>query len=477
MTTISVARGDGIGPEIVDAALRVLAAAGARLTVDHIDIGQKVQRGGADCGAGPQALDSIRRTGVLLKAPTSVPPGSGFRGLTAVLRKRFGLYANVRPCRRLTTGHDRGPASDLVIVRENEEDLYSGIEHRQSEEAYHCLKLVSRPGCERVIRVAFEFARLHGRRKVTCLTKDNVMKLTDGLFRQVFHEIGREYPEIKQDHLIVDVGAARLATRPDRFDVIVTLNLYGDILSDIAAEVVGSLGSSCSAHLGDQAAVFEPIHGAACDIAGKGKANPSAMIQAAVMMLAHVGQTDVARLVGNAWLRTFEDGLGTGHGFENGLGVSETVSTSGFAEAVIARLGVQPSRLQPVVFGEAPGGLHLKPYARRAPPAVKTLVGVDVFIDEPNATPAELLRKLQAGDDQPLELASIANRARQIWPGDAQGVFCTDIWRCRFLARPHKHPTAFDVVALLGALAAQGAAFVKTEQLFEFDGKPGFSIH
>lgn len=248
---IAVAWGDGIGPEIMDATLRILAAAGANIAPQRIELGEAVYLAGHRAGIAPEAWDVLRATRVLLKAPVTTPSGGGYKSLNVTLRKTLGLYANLRPCTAyapwVPTNH---PGMDVVIVRENEEDLYAGIEHRQTAEVYQCLKLVSRPGCERVIRHAFEYARANGRRKVTCMVKDNIMKLTDGLFYRVFEEIGAGYPEIAKDRLIVDIGAARLATRPERFDVIVTPNLYGDILSDIAAEVAGSVGLAGSANIG-----------------------------------------------------------------------------------------------------------------------------------------------------------------------------------------------------------------------------------
>ncbi len=223
---VTIARGDGIGPEIMDAALRVLEAAGARLAIEEIAIGERVYRGGLSSGIAPEAWASLRRTKTFFKAPVTTPQGGGFKSLNVTIRKGLGLFANVRPCRAyapfVATKH---PAMDVVIVRENEEDLYAGIEHRQTDEVYQCLKIISRPGTERIVRYAFDYARASGRKKVTCLTKDNIMKLTDGLFHRVFDEIGAEYPEIAKEHMIIDIGAARLADQPHRFDVVVTHNL------------------------------------------------------------------------------------------------------------------------------------------------------------------------------------------------------------------------------------------------------------
>jgi isocitrate dehydrogenase len=309
---VTVAYGDGIGPEIMTATLDVLHAAGARIAPERIDIGEKVYAAGNTAGIAPEAWESLRRTRVFLKAPITTPQGGGVKSLNVTIRKTLGLFANVRPCRAyapfIGTHH---PFMDVVIVRENEEDLYAGIEHQQTDEVVQCLKLITRPGCEKIIRYAFEYARSRGRKKVTCFTKDNIMKLTDGLFHKVFDEIAAEYRDIQNDHMIVDIGMARMAAVPERFDVVVLPNLYGDILSDVAAEVSGSVGLAGSANIGDQGAMFEAVHGSAPDIAGRNIANPSGLLLSAVKMLAHIGQGPIAERIHNAWLRTIEDGVHT----------------------------------------------------------------------------------------------------------------------------------------------------------------------
>ena len=241
-TPITVAHGDGIGPEIMDATLRILDAGGAALEIETIQIGEAVYAQGITAGIEPEACESLHRTKVFLKAPITTPQGRGFKSLNVTVRKTLGLFANVRPCPSyapyVATKH---PDMNVVIVRENEEDLYAGIEHRQTDEVVQTLKLFSRPGCERISRYAFEYARRYGRHKVTCFTKDNIMKLTDGLFHEVFDEVAAEYPEIENEHWIVDIGAAKLADTPEAFDVVVMPNLYGDILSDVAAQIAGSV--------------------------------------------------------------------------------------------------------------------------------------------------------------------------------------------------------------------------------------------
>src|SRR6266536_4146920 len=292
-TPITVAAGDGIGPEIMSATLAVLEKSGAQLAIEEIEIGERVYRRGASSGIEPSAWESLRRTRVFLKAPITTPQGGGFKSLNVTTRKTLGLYANVRPCVSydpfVETKH---PNMDVVIVRENEEDLYAGIEHRQTEQVTQCLKLISRPGSEKIVRYAFEYARRHNRKKVTCFTKDNIMKLTDGLFHKIFNEIAAEYSDIENEHWIVDIGAAKMADTPNAFDVIVMPNLYGDILSDVAAQIAGSVGLAGSANIGENIAMFEAIHGSAPRRAGQNLANPSGLLLGAVLMLVHIGQTE-----------------------------------------------------------------------------------------------------------------------------------------------------------------------------------------
>jgi isocitrate dehydrogenase len=263
-TPITVAHGDGIGPEIMAATLHILKEAGAALDIETIEIGEKVYLRGNSAGIEPSAWESLRRTKVFLKAPITTPQGGGFKSLNVTARKTLGLYANIRPCRSyypfVRTKH---PVMDLVIVRENEEDLYAGIEYQASNDEMLSLKLISRPGSEKIVRYAFEYAQQFNRKKVTCFTKDNIMKMSDGLFHKIFDEIGVEYPSIEKEHWIVDIGAAKMADTPEAFDVIVMPNLYGDVLSDVAAQIAGSVGLAGSSNIGSQCAMFEAIHGSA----------------------------------------------------------------------------------------------------------------------------------------------------------------------------------------------------------------------
>lgn len=474
MTRITVAKGDGIGPEIMDATLAIIKAAGAQLEIDEIEVGEKVYLAGNTSGIDKSSWDIIRRNKVFLKAPITTPQGGGYKSLNVTTRKSLGLYANIRPCISLhpfvRTKH---PQMDLVIVRENEEDLYAGIEHQQTDEVIQCLKLISRPGCEKIIRYAFEYAKQYGRKKVTCFTKDNIMKQTDGLFHQVFNEIAASYPEIENEHWIIDIGAAKLAETPEVFDVLVMPNLYGDVLSDIAAQIAGSVGLAGSSNIGEECAMFEAIHGSAPRIAGQNKANPSGLIQGAILMLSHIGQTEVAESVQNAWLKTIEDGIHTSDIFKEGVS-RELVGTREFAEAVIRNLGAQPKQLSPVKYDKE-AKISLPKYIRKAP-AKKELMGVDLFVHW-NGSNVEALAKLigSLGNGHVI-LNMITNRGIKVYPDGFPETFCTDHWRCRFKPAEGKSMTKPDIIQLLQQADQNGIDVIKTENLYAFDGKPAFSL-
>jgi isocitrate dehydrogenase len=468
---ITVARGDGIGPEIMDATLRIIQAGGARLDIEEIEIGEAVYNRGNSAGIDPEAFESLRRTKVFLKAPITTPQGGGFKSLNVTVRKTFGMYANIRPCVAYAPFVDtKHPEMDVVIVRENEEDLYAGIEHRQTDDVVQTLKLISRPGSERVIRYAFEYARANKRSKVTCFTKDNIMKMSDGLFHKIFDEVAAEYPDITNEHWIVDIGAAKLADTPEIFDVVVLPNLYGDILSDVAAQIAGSVGLAGSANVGSSVSMFEAIHGSAPRRAGQNLANPSGLFLGAVLMLVHIGQGDVATKVHNAWLRTIEDGVHTYDIYEEGVS-KEKVGTREFADAVIARLGQEPQTLKPVAYAAGQSiEVEVKPQAT----AHKERVGIDVFLHQGDLTPDELAAKLQAVE-APFRLDMISNRGQSVWPAGAPETLMTDHWRCRFLAGDGASVTGRDTVDLQGRIVDAGLDVIKTEGLFTFDGETGFS--
>ena len=472
-TTITIAYGDGIGPEIMAATLSILKAAGAELEYEVIEIGEKVYKRGISTGIEDSAWESLRKNKVFLKAPITTPQGGGVKSLNVTVRKTLGLYANVRPCAAFAPYIDtKHPKMDLVIIRENEEDLYAGIEHQQTNDVVQALKLISRPGSEKIVRYAFEYARAHKRKKVTCMTKDNIMKLTDGLFHRVFNEIGEEYPEIQKDHYILDIGCAFVAEKPEMFDMIVTLNLYGDIISDIAAQVAGSVGIAGSANIGDDFAMFEAIHGSAPTIAGQNIANPSGLLQGAIQMLVHVGQPQVASTIANAWLRTIEDGVHTKDIYSYNHS-HDLVGTQEFANEVIARLGKLPDHFKQVAFPAHAEAFKTVPYVPRE--QKKEMIGIDVFLDS-RLSPDQIAEKIHTIRIGELQLRIISNRGVKVWPNGAAETFCTDHYRCRFRT-PNNTPISHNnIVALLAEIEKTGLDFIKIESLCTFDGVLGFSL-
>tara|TARA_B100001123_G_scaffold445198_1_gene596124 strand:- start:6476 stop:7918 length:1443 start_codon:yes stop_codon:yes gene_type:complete len=470
---ITVAYGDGIGPEIMEATLNILEAAGADLAPEKIEIGESVYLRGVSSGIEDEAWDSLRRTRVFLKAPITTPQGGGFKSLNVTTRKVLGLYANVRPCVAydpfISTKH---PSMDVVIVRENEEDTYAGIEHMHADGVAQTLKLITRSGSERICRHAFEFAVTHGRDKVTCFTKDNIMKLTDGLFHRVFDEVAADYPDIENEHWIVDIGAAKLADTPELFDVVVLPNLYGDILSDVAAQIAGSVGLAGSANIGDGYAMFEAIHGSAPRRAGQNLANPSGLLHGAVMMMVYVKQVDIASSIHNAWLRTIEDGIHT-YDVYTEKHSTKKVGTKEFSEAVIDRLGMMPTHFDSAQYAERPS--HKRSTVILRDEFVnKALVGVDVFIDWTGGGPDDLAGLLQPLQGSQLKLEIIDNRGVKVWPDGLPETYTTRHWRCRFGG--HKPINHEDIVGLLNRMGDSGFDFVKTENLYTYDGERGFSL-
>lgn len=473
-TPIAVAYGDGIGPEIMQAVVHVLDEAGAPLEYKKIEIGEKVYLSGHPTGIEDSSWETIKNTKAFLKAPITTPQGGGFKSLNVTIRTTLGLFANIRPCVAyhpfVRTKH---PQMDVVIVRENEEDLYAGIEYKQTPGVCESIKLISRHGCEKIVRHAFEYARHYGRKKVTCFTKDNIMKFSDGLFHKVFNEIAKEYPNIENEHWIVDIGAAKLADTPEAFDVIVMPNLYGDILSDVAAQISGSVGLAGSANIGDKGAMFEAIHGSAPRRAGQNVANPSGLLLASVMMLIHLGENRIAERIHNAWLKTLEEGIHTYDIFTEGKS-KRKVGTKEFAQAVAKLLGEKPSTLKPISYQErqkiAPLVTeHYHVEAKRA------LVGVDVFVYSKEKAEA-LIKKASAVATPALSAKMISNRGVRIWPDGHPETTCIEQWRCRFMHKQKNHPvTQGEILTLLEELESHGFDMIKTENLYLIDETPGYS--
>ena len=470
-TTVTAISGDGIGPEVKRAVQRVLAAAGARITWEEAEAGAEVFKRGVASGCPQETLDSIARTGIVLKGPLETPVGYGEKSANVTLRKFFELYGNIRPVRELpgirTPFSGRG--IDLVIVRENVEDLYTGIEHMQTAGAAQCLKLITEPGCERIVRLAFGLTKAEGRHKLACATKANIMKMTEGMMKRVFEHVAPEYPEIAASHIIIDNCAHQLVIAPEQFDVIVTTNMNGDIISDLAAGLVGGLGVAPSSNIGDHAAMFEAVHGSAPQIAGKDLANPTALMLSAVMMLRHIGDYAAAEKVEQALLVTLEEERNlTGDIAPRGTGVG----TTAYTDQVIANLGRTSSQrsrqYQALTLPVWPKGVwHHESESR-------IMTGLDVFIEsgEPPAALAASLQAAAEGTDFTLKM--IENRGVQVWPAHTGNPFLVDLFRCRFLLSTPGEGAPPQIAQLMERISASHH-WMHVEKLQRFNGMDGYT--
>ncbi|AHC39596.1 isocitrate dehydrogenase [Ehrlichia muris] len=475
---ITVAYGDGIGPEIMEAVLLILSEAESGLVIETIEVGHNLYKKEWSSGIAPSSWDSIYRTKILLKSPTMTPQGQGHKSLNVTLRKKLGLYANVRPC---ISYHPlvktKYPNLNVVIIRENEEDTYTGIEHRLTSDTYQCSKIITRSGSERICNYAFHYATVNNRKRVTCLIKDNIMKMTDGIFHKSFSKIAKNYPDIDSDHYIVDIGMAKVATNPEHFDVIVTTNLYGDIVSDIVAELSGSIGLAGSANIGDSYAMFEAVHGSAPDIAGKNIANPSGLLNAAIQMLIYLKKFDKAELIYNAFLKTLEDGIHTADIYQSQVS-REKVSTMDFAKAIIENFGQIPSQLPKSVFQDNASRTGIF-YTYEPSYVAKTLVGVDITIgcDNVDLNSKQLIHTLQGITHDKLELVLVHSKGLEVWPDESANANLSYIDQicCRFYVKNQGDTIMNEHVnQLLFNIDQKKIDVVKMEKLYLYDNQAGF---
>jgi isocitrate dehydrogenase (NAD+) len=417
--TITLIRGDGIGPEIAESVVEVFAAAEAPIRWEEAEAGLAcLERHGAPI---PEAtLESIRRNRVALKGPTTTPVGGGHRSINVAIRKAFELFANVRPARSIPGVQTRYNEIDLILVRENIEDTYAGVEYWQTPDVAESLRLISRPGSSAVIRYAFELARRLGRRKVTCVHKANIQKLSDGLFLECFRAIAAEYPDLESDDILVDNACMQLVMRPERFDVLVLPNLFGDIVSDLCAGLIGGLGVAPGGNIGNGYAVFEAVHGSAPDIAGKGIANPTAFLLSAVQMLRHLGLHADAERIESALRYTLVSGIKT-------RDLGGNANTREFTKAIISNL---PPRSQ-VQAQNAPVG---EPYRTPMLPPRSTdaegwqTVGVDLFFHA-LAPPTDLPTQIGAA-----RLQAISNRGIALDSHEVGDRYLLNWFRARYVS-------------------------------------------
>ena len=469
---ITVLPGDGIGPEVVEAALAIVKATGAAVEFEKCEAGARAFQKGIVTGIPKETIESIERTRVVLKGPLETPLGHGNRSANVTLRTLFETYGNIRPVRELPGVQTAftGRKLDIVIVRENIEDLYAGIEYMQTPGVAEGLKLISREGCEKIVKLAFAFAIAEERKRVHCATKSNIMKLTEGLLQHTFEEFAPKYPSIESKHILIDNCAHQLAMRPEQFDVIVTTNMNGDILSDLTSGLTGGLGFAPSANIGNDVSIFEAVHGSAPDIAGKNKANPTALILSAAMMLRHIGEGKAANDVEQAVLVTLESGVRT----SDMIGVTNPASTTEFTQAVISNLGkrskVSPPRdYKKVELPPAQKGVNVVPATSRR------VSGVDIYIEsslDPKVLAAALEKSTQSS---PMRLQMITNRGAMVFPSSDRRVSLVDHFRCRFVLRDGAASAGdADILALLQIVGGQHR-WMHVEKLQEFDGESAFS--
>ncbi len=455
MKKISVAYGDGIGPEIVEATLKILNAAQVKLHYDIIEIGEKVYLSGISTGITEAAFKNILDNKVLLKGPMTTPLGGGYKSINVTLRKKLGLFANVRPVKSYEQYIAcNAKDMDVVIIRENEEDLYSGIEYQTTANSYVALKLISEEGSRKIIRYAFDYAIANGRRTITCITKNNIMKLSDGCFARAFDEIAKDYPDINHNHMIVDIGSAKIASKPSQFDVVVTLNLYGDIISDIAAEAAGAVGIAGSANIGNEYAMFEAVHGSAPDIAGTGKANPSGILSAVVMMLRHLDMQDKAQQIENAWLNTIKSGIQTAD-LHNIHGKAAT--TNQFTDAIIGNLKSAPQLLI--------GKIQKREIKIEKVKKSHKVVGCDLYMRSANCSTFSSL------EFKTMELKFIGHKGLVISKADKRDDEL-DMLQFRFIK---ENCSQQDIIEIQKEVISKGLEIVMINILSEYDGKSGFS--
>jgi isocitrate dehydrogenase len=471
-TPVTLIPGDGIGPECVEAARRIIEATGVPITWEVAEAGAEVFRKGLPSGVPAETMDSIARTRVALKGPLETPVGFGEKSANVTLRKLYETYANVRPVREMpgvTTPYS-GRGVDLVMVRENVEDLYAGIEYMQTPGVAQALKLISEKGCEKIARFAFEYARSEGRTKVACATKANIMKLSEGTLKRVFERVAPDYPDIEPWHVIVDNAAHQLVKRPEQFEVIVTTNMNGDILSDLSSALIGGLGFAPSANIGNEVAIFEAVHGSAPKYAGKNVINPTAVILSGVLMLRYLGFLEEAATIEHAIFVTLESGVLTG----DVVGYDRGTPTTAYTDAIIGNLGrrtetwtvrdVRPLQLPKV----DPAPDYVKPQSR-------AVVGLDVFVESP-LTAAELGASLmELTHDTRLSLKMISSRGTKVFPPTGAMTETGDHFRCRFVIKEAPGDLPDEDVNQLLARISRRHSWMHIEKLQEFDGELGFT--
>jgi len=480
MTKIAVAKGDGIGPEIMDAVLKIFDAAKVPLEYEFVDMGKWVFDKGYSNGMTPEAQQSIETLGILFKGPMETPKGKGVKSVNVTARKTWNTYANKRVFQTLhgvdTVFSKAGIPVDITVVRENIEDTYGGIEHMITHDVALSRRFITRPGSLQVIKYAFEMAKKKGARRITCGHKANIMKITDGLFLEVFYEVAKEYPDLKSDDVIVDDLCMKLVTRPDTFDVVVLTNLQGDIVSDLCAGLVGGLGFAPSANIGDHICIFEAVHGTAPDIAGKNIANPTALLLSGFGMLRHLGLMQAAAMIENALLYTLEQGQHTG---DFGDKSKQSLNTTQFAETIIANFGKTPEQGAKPLLADMPSTqthfkLEKNPMLESKEEKAEKIVGVDFFI-ESNEQPIVIANKCLRHAGVKFKLINISNRGTQVWPTGSVYTNLVNQYNVRFESIDDFPLTQQDVLGLYISLSGN-YKICSSELLLMWGDKRAYSL-
>jgi isocitrate dehydrogenase len=455
---IAVAKGDGIGPEIMQAVLAIFDAQKVPLEYEVVEMGKWVFDKGFSNGMTPEAQHSIEELGILFKGPMETPKGKGVKSVNVTARKTWNTYANKRVFQSLhgveTVFSKAGIPIDITIVRENIEDTYGGIEHMPTHDVALSRRFITRPGSLQVIKYAFEMAKKKGTKRITCGHKANIMKLTDGLFLECFQQVAKEYPELKSDDIIVDDLAMKLVVRPQDFDVVVLTNLQGDIISDLCAGLVGGLGFAPSANIGDHISIFEAVHGTAPDIAGKNLANPTALLLSGVAMLRHLGLMGDAAVIENALLYTLEQGVHTGDFGDRSIAA---LNTTDFAGAIIANFGKTPEQGAKPMLPNMPATPTLFKLDRNSmmvseETQQERIIGVDMFI-ESSEQPEYIAKKCQRHGGVKFNLVNISNRGTQVWPTGSVYTNLVNEYNVRFESLDGSTLNQQDVLGLYVSLS------------------------
>lgn len=481
-TKIAVASGDGIGPEIMQAVLKIFAANNVPLEYEFVEMGKSYFDAGHSTGMTSQAKETIEKLGILFKGPMETPKGKGVKSINVTARKVWNTYANQRDFRTLngvdTVFSKAGIPINLTIIRENIEDTYGGIEHLLTYDVAVGRRIITRPGSEQVIRYAFEMARRKGYKKLACGHKANIMKLTDGLFLEVFLEVAKEYPDIEASDIIVDDLCMKLVSRPQMFEAIVLTNLQGDIVSDLCAGLIGGLGFAPSANIGDNISIFEAVHGTAPDIAGKGIANPTALLLSGITMLRFLGYSSIAAIIENSLLYTLEQGVHTG---DFGDKATPALGTTAFADAIITNIGKVPAN--GAVFANADFEVkhHANPVKNKltlstGAKAEEEMIGVDVFV-ESNVQPNELaeVAKKSLRFNANFDLVMISNRGTQVWPTGSIYTELVNEYRIRFEKKPGTVIKQKELLHIAADLSEE-VKICSVEFLMNFGGKIGYTL-